>query len=125
MAVSAALMLPFVFTSERKFVASTVWPRRAFVCATSAAFTVAFALVSPTKTLIGMVTSIAPLMLFSLTFNVWALVTFVSGIVTTLPLIETFPLHTPPLPTQPLPTVTCACGLPFTVTAFPNVTTIV
>src|SRR5690349_17194460 len=131
-AVSAALMLPFAFISERKFVASTVCPRRALVCATSAAFTVALAFVSPIKMLIGIVKSVAgasvavalltPLMR---TLIVCALAMFVNGIVTILALTLTLPLHTPPLPTHPVPTVTSACGEPVTVTLPANVTTIV
>src|ERR1700736_5586350 len=67
---SPALMLPFAFTSDRKFVASTVWPRRPFVCATSAAFTVPFAFASPIKMLIGIVTFVDPFTLLSVTLMV-------------------------------------------------------
>src|ERR1043165_3187619 len=42
-AVSLALSVPVAFTSERKFVISTIWPRRPFVWATSVAFTVPLA----------------------------------------------------------------------------------
>src|SRR4029077_255616 len=49
----------------------------------------------------------------------------VSGTVTTLPLTVTLPVHTPALPTHPVPEVTCACGLPVTVTLPEKVTTMV
>ena len=42
-------MLPFAFTSERKFVPSTACPLRDLVCETSAAFTARLPLVSPHK----------------------------------------------------------------------------
>src|SRR5690242_9536588 len=47
LAVSAALMLPFAFMSERKLEAETAWPTTLFTSATSAALTLRLALVSP------------------------------------------------------------------------------
>src|SRR2546423_5532129 len=75
---SPALILPLTFTSDRKFVVSTVWPIRDLVCATSPAFTAPLPLVSPMSTPICTPTS--PVVIPSLTpVNVtvirWALVT--------------------------------------------------
>src|SRR6185295_12981824 len=55
---SLALIAPLALTSDRKFVASTVWLMRDLVCDTSLAFAVPLALVSPRSRLSGITTSL-------------------------------------------------------------------
>src|ERR1051325_4631861 len=129
METSPALIEPLWFTSLRKLAALTSWPLCALACETSAAFVARLALVSPHSTPIGMLKSVvgasdaAPFTPLIRTLMFCWLVTLVSGTVTTGPLTETLPVHTPAVPTHPVPTVTCACGLPVTVTLPVKVTT--
>ena len=95
-----------------KVVGPTGCPLRDFVNPMSVAFTAPLPFTSPTSTRIGMVTLVEPFTLLSVTAIVWALATLVNGMVTTLPLVLTWPpLPIPPLPMVPLPEVTAACGL--------------
>lgn len=112
MEMSAALIEPLAFTSSRKFDAPTDCPLCDLVWLISAALATRFALVSPSRTLIGMETS--PVLVPSLTLkrvsvSVCALATLLRLTVTTEPLMVT-------ASTCPLPDVTAACGFPLIVT---------